>query len=232
MNIVVTGASRGIGFDTVFELSRDLQNHVIAISRNEEKLRVLQEKCRANGKNISIHKSDISNLDARGLEAIIAPYGHIDVLINNAGTLINKKFADLEMAEWKMIFDVNLFGTVNLIKALLPYMKKNSFAHIVNIGSMGGVQGTSKFHGLTAYSASKAAIANLTECLAEELKEFGISVNCLALGSVNTEMLNEAFPDYRAPTNADEMAKFIAYFSLNAGRLMNGKIIPVSINTP
>lgn len=231
MNIVVTGASRGIGFDTVCELSSDPQNHIIAISRNEEKLRVLREKCAANG-NVSVYKADISNLDIKAITAMIAPYGNIDILINNAGTLINKKFADLQIAEWKEIFDVNLFGTVNLIKALLPYMKKGSFSHIVNIGSMGGIQGTSKFQGLTAYSASKAALANLTECLAEELKEFGISVNCLALGSVNTEMLNEAFPDYKAPTNADEIAKFIAYFSMSAGRLINGKIIPVSINTP
>ena len=133
---------------------------------------------------------------------------------------------------WRTIFEVNLFGVVQLIQALLPQLSTASKAHIVNIGSMGGVQGSSKFPGLSAYSASKAAIANLTECLAEELKDKNISVNCLALGAIQTEMLAEAFPGYEAPVTSKAMAAYLAEFALNGHQFHNGKIIPVAVSTP
>jgi NAD(P)-dependent dehydrogenase (short-subunit alcohol dehydrogenase family) len=110
---------------------------------------------------------------------------------------------------------------------LMPYG-----SHIINISSMGGFQGSSKYRGLSYYSASKAAIACLSECLAEEFSESGIRVNCLALGSVQTEMLAEAFPGYKAPVDASEMAHFISDFALNGSKYFNGKIIPVAINNP
>jgi len=165
-------------------------------------------------------------------DAIIAKFSKVDVLINNAGKLINKKFMEMSREEWASVFDLNFFGIVQLIKTLQPFLAKSTLAHVVNIGSMGGVQGSSKFNGLSAYSASKAALANLTECLAEEFKELNIRMNCLALGAVNTEMLKDAFPGYVAPVNSAEMAEFIAHFSVTAHRFMNGKVIPVSINTP
>src|SRR5581483_7914106 len=102
----------------------------------------------------------------------------------------------------------NFIGHVRIIQNLLPLMPAN--AHIVNIGSMGGFQGSSKFPGLSAYSASKAALHNLTECLAQEFIDLGIKVNCLALGSAQTEMLEKAFPGYESPVMAFEMGKYIA----------------------
>jgi NAD(P)-dependent dehydrogenase (short-subunit alcohol dehydrogenase family) len=97
---------------------------------------------------------------------------------------------------------------------------------------MGGVQGSAKFAGLSAYSSSKAALCTLTECLAEELKLENISVNCLALGAVQTEMLSKAFPGYRAPLSASEMAEFIVQFARSGHYYFNGKILPVSSTTP
>ena len=97
---------------------------------------------------------------------------------------------------------------------------------------MGGFQGSSKFPGLSVYSASKSAVAGFSECLAEELKEKNIQVNCLALGAAQTEMLAEAFPGYEAPVSANKMAEFIGDFSLNANQWINGKVIPVSLSTP
>ena len=105
-------------------------------------------------------------------------------------------------------------------------------AHVVIIGSMGGLQGSKKFPGLSAYSAAKGALAILTECLAEEWKQVGISVNCLCLGAVNTEMLDEAFPGYKAPVNAADMARFIGDFALSAHDFMNGRILPVALSDP
>lgn len=104
--------------------------------------------------------------------------------------------------------------------------------HIVNISSMGGFQGSVKFPGLSAYSASKGALAILTECLAEELKDKNIKVNCLALGSSQTEMFEAAFPGMQAGTLAFEMGRYVADFALNGSKYFNGKIIPVSNTTP
>ena len=97
---------------------------------------------------------------------------------------------------------------------------------------MGGFQGSSKYRGLSYYSAAKAALSCLSECLAEEFREDGIIVNCLALGSVQTEMLEEAFPGYKAPVSAREMAELIADFAVKGSRFFNGKIIPVAFSNP
>ncbi|GAA4467850.1 SDR family oxidoreductase [Nemorincola caseinilytica] len=230
MNIVITGASRGIGYHTALELAKDPANRVIALSRNTAALDVLRSN--APHGNIYIFPADLATSTVADLEAILAPCEEVDVLINNAGVLMNKPFAMTDMGMWQRTFEANLFGTVKMVQAAIPLMQKSAVAHIVNIGSMGGVQGTSKFPGLAAYSASKAAIANLTECLAEELKPLNIKVNCLALGAVNTEMLNEAFPGYQAPVGAEEMARMVAHFCLHNHRFMNGKIVPVSTSTP
>jgi NAD(P)-dependent dehydrogenase (short-subunit alcohol dehydrogenase family) len=156
---------------------------------------------------------------------------HIDILINNAGTLINKSFDAMSADEVNRLFSVNYTAPALLIKNLLPLLKAGK-AHIVNITSMGGVQGSVKFAGLAHYSASKAALAVLTECLAEEYKNDDLVFNALALGSVQTEMLAEAFPNYKAPVTPEQMGAFIANFAINGRAFFNGKIIPVSITTP
>lgn len=97
---------------------------------------------------------------------------------------------------------------------------------------MGAFQGSAKFAGLSAYSASKAALHTLTECLALELADRQIKVNCLALGSAQTEMLEQAFPGYQSPVMAFEMGKYIADFALTGHRFFNGKILPVAVTTP
>jgi len=128
------------------------------------------------------------------------------------------------------VYRVNVIGVFALTQLVLPHMPKNG--HVVTISSMGGVQGSMKFPGLSAYSSSKAAVITLTELLAEEYKETGPSFNVLALGAVQTEMLEEAFPGYKAPTTPEEMAAYIAEFSLNANKFYNGKLLQVSNSTP
>jgi len=228
--ILITGASRGIGYDTVLELAKNPTNHVIALSRNEEKLGTLLAATTFN--NIQTFPFDLANFEASILSAQLEDIPKIDVLINNAGLLVNRPFEELSLKDWRTIFDINLFGVVELIQNLLPKLIAAQSAHIVNIGSMGGVQGSSKFPGLSAYSASKAALANLTECLAEEFQEKNIKVNCLSLGAIQTEMLAEAFPGYEAPVTSASMATYLAWFALNGHQFHNGKIIPVAISTP
>ncbi len=170
--------------------------------------------------------------DYAGLQQFITANfdNKIDVLVNNAGVLINKPFAQLLETDFVEMLQSNYIGHVRIIQALLGFMGEGS--HILNIGSMGAFQGSAKFPGLAAYSASKAALHTLTECLAQELVEQGIKVNCLALGSAQTEMLEQAFPGYESPVMAFEMGKYIADFAVTGHRFFNGKVLPVAVTTP
>ena len=154
----------------------------------------------------------------------------LDIVINNAGHLVNAPFTELSNLDIAAMIEVNFTGPAKLLKALMPLMNAN--AHVVNISSMGGFQGSSKYKGLSYYSASKAALACLSECLSAEFIEDEISVNCLALGSVQTEMLEKAFPGLKAPVQAKEMARYIADFALTGHKIFNGKVIPVAVNNP
>ena len=229
-NILITGASRGIGYDTVIELAKNPMTQLFALSRNKTKLEQLREA--VDSDRVHIIPFDLTNFNESILASHLKDVNKIDVIINNAGLLINQPFEILKIEDWKTIFEVNLFGIIRLIKFLLPQLTNAEKTHIVNIGSMGGIQGSSKFSGLSAYSASKAALANLTECLAEEFKDKNINVNCLALGAIQTEMLAEAFPDYAAPVTSKEMATYLAWFALHGHHFHNGKIIPVAVSTP
>jgi short-subunit dehydrogenase len=232
MKIVVTGASRGIGFELVKQFSAAADNTVFAVSRNLSKLEQLKKECIND--NVIIIPCDLS-IPAE-VEMLIATLKQktqtIDALVNNAGTLVNKPFSEITSADLEYVYNVNVFSVVRMIQGVLPIMNEKEKSHIVNISSVGGFQGSAKFAGLSAYSSSKAALVCLTECLAEEFKDRNIAFNCLALGAVQTEMLNEAFPGYKAPVSATEMAVYVSDFVLNAHRVMNGRIIPVSLSTP
>lgn len=230
-NIIITGASGGIGKATAIKLSQDSNNRLILISRDEVKLTNLLKEIKDKQAQVNIIPFDLISGDYTGLVTKIrAIVGGIDILINNAGALVNKPFNDISSEDFDRVLNTNFKGPFFLIQQLLPSLNRG--AHIVNISSMGGFQGSVKFPGLSVYSSSKGALATLTECLALELSPLGISVNCLALGSVQTSMLEEAFPGYVAPTSSESMAEFISYFALNANTWINGKIIPVSLSTP
>ncbi|MEW4925056.1 SDR family oxidoreductase [Algibacter sp. 2305UL17-15] len=224
-NIIITGTSRGIGFELV-QLFSKAGHQVLALSRNEKPIQNLKLN------NVTCFSFDLNDPKAyQKVEGFISKeWDKVDVLINNAGALLNKPFTETSMDEFEAVYKTNVFGVAELTRVVLPFMKKES--HVVTISSMGGVQGSMKFPGLAAYSSSKAAVITLTELLAEEFKESGISFNVLALGAVQTEMLEEAFPGYQAPTTALEMAEYIFDFSLNGNAYYNGKLLQVSNSTP
>lgn len=227
-NILITGASKGIGYATATLLAQKPNHQIITLSRNTSQLLDLK----ANTPNLFPFAFDLSNFDEKIITAIKSQFGEIHVLINNAGYLVKKPFEQLTDQDWQDSFEVNVFGVVKLIKSLMPCMGKTKRTHILNIGSMGGFQGAAKFAGLSAYSASKAALANLTETLAAELSAKNITVNCLALGSVQTEMFDEAFPNATAALQTHEIAEYIAWFALNGHSFHQGKVIPVAMSTP
>ena len=224
-NVVITGSSRGIGFELVKLFNKNNYN-VIALSRNTSSVSKL------NLNNVSTFSTDLSDSSSinKTVKFINNKFSSVDILINNAGKLINKPFVETTKQDFISVYSVNVFGLAELVKLLLPSFSDTS--HIINISSIGGIAGSSKFPGLSAYSSSKAALNVLTEMLYEEFKTSGPVVNTLALGAVQTEMLEEAFPGYKAPLSSAEMANYIYDFSIKGHKYYNGKILPVSISNP
>ena len=224
-HIIITGTSRGIGFELV-HLFASQGHKVLALSRNAQPVTNLQFD------NISSFAFDLcEEEDYKKVTAFIKEeFKHVDILINNAGMLLNKPFAETTFQDFSKVYQTNVFGVSEMTRIVLPFMKTDG--HVVTVSSMGGIQGSMKFPGLSAYSSSKGAVITLTELLAEEYKETGPQFNVLALGAVQTEMLKEAFPDFQAPTSALEMARYINDFSLNGNKFYNGKVLQVSNSTP
>lgn len=223
--VIITGTSRGIGLELVHLFSK-AGYAVLALSRNAKPVSNL------NYENITALSFNLNNTeDYKRVEAfIVEEWTHVDILINNAGSIINKPFAETTLEDFHNVYGTNVFGVAELIRRVLPFMP--SSGHVVTISSMGGVQGSMKFPGLSAYSSSKGAVITLTELLAEEYKETGPSFNVLALGAVQTEMLAEAFPGYKAPTTPIEMANYIFDFATTGQQFYNGKLLQVSSSTP
>lgn len=228
MDIILTGASKGIGWELAKIFGNDPENRVLLIARDATRLELLKSECKSEG--VEIMPADISSLDfvKRLGSWVESRWGKVDLLINNAGTLVNKPFDQITYDDFDTTIAINYKAPFFITQELYPYLKKGDLKHVVNIGSMGGVQSSSKFPGLSIYSSSKMALSGLTECLATEFADDSISVNCLALGSVQTKMLEEAFPGYEAESSPEDMAAFIRDWAMGAGRMVSGKVIPVA----
>ena len=223
-NIIITGTSRGIGFELA-QIFADEGHKVLALSRNPRPI------LDVNHSNIATFSCDLCvQDDYKKVEEFIEEWEQVDVLINNAGALLNKPFAETRMEDFEAVYKVNVFAVAELTRLVLPKLPKDG--HVVTISSMGGIQGSVKFPGLSAYSSSKGAVITLNELWAEEFKESGPSFNVLAIGAVQTEMLAEAFPGYEAPVTANQMANYIKDFALTGHQFYNGKVLQVSTSTP
>ncbi len=216
--ILVSGSSSGIGLEICIQAS-DLGLNVLAISRNIEPLEGI-----LNLKANSVDITNDSQIEAY-VKKITSENIKIDILINNAGFLIKDSFKKTTYEIFKQTYDVNVFGLASLTRALLPIINKDG--QVINIASVGGLNASKKFPGLSAYSSSKGAVITLTEVLAEEYRS-GPRFNCLALGSVQTEMLRKAFPGYEAKVMPSDMAKQILDFALDESSLPNGEIIKLN----
>lgn len=235
LNVLITGASRGIGFEVARRFAAMGNHNIAAVARQADGLKNLKNACikeniQAHLYPIAFDLSTSDSYDTALLPQIAQFLPHVDILINNAGCLQNRPFEQLSEADMIEMMQVNFLAAARLTRAVLPLMRNGG--HVLNVSSMGGFQGSQKFGGLSMYSASKAALVALTECLAEEYKNTPIAFNCLTIGSVDTEMFRQAFPGHQAQHQADDMARFVADFALNGPRFFRGKVLPVSVSTP
>lgn len=222
-NIIITGTSRGIGYELALQFA-NAGHQVLALSRKTPQ--ALIEHPNVTCLAVDLSKDDLSQVE----NFLSKTWKHIDAIVHNAGALMLKPFAETTGLDFEKIYKVNVFAVANLTRICLPYLQSGS--HVVTISSMGGIQGSLKFAGLSAYTSSKGAVITLSELLSEEYKERGIAFNVLALGSVQTEMLAEAFPGYEAPISAKGMADYIFNFTLTGNQFYNGKVLQVSSSTP
>ena len=223
-NIIITGTSRGIGYELALQFAK-AGHQVLAISRKTPQALIENSNITCLSVDLGVEE-DLQNV----VDFLENTWKKVDIIIHNAGSLLHKPFEQITSNEFESIYKVNVFGVAALTRICIPYLEKGS--HVVTISSMGGIQGSMKFAGLSAYSSSKGAVITLSELLAEEYKEKGIAFNVLALGAVNTEMLQEAFPGYQAPISASEMANYIFDFALTGNKYYNGKVLQVSSTTP
>jgi len=224
-HVIITGTSRGIGLEMVKNFNaKGFTVH--ALSRNSSPV---EELNLSNCFSYSCDLSDETSIQ-HTLSGIREKTSSVEILINNAGKFLNQPFLESKLKDIRSVYDTNVFGVFSLTSMCMNTFK--DLKHVVNISSMGGIQGSVKFSGLAAYSSSKAALICLTELLAEEFKEDPIAFNCLALGAVQTEMLEDAFPGFEAPVTAKEMADYITEFSMNGHQYYNGKTLQVSNSTP
>tara|TARA_B100001173_G_C15922033_1_gene518976 strand:- start:318 stop:992 length:675 start_codon:yes stop_codon:yes gene_type:complete len=224
MNVLITGCSRGIGKAML---------DILIARPDVEKIYALSSNAEINFLSRKVVKISVDFLSEHWEENLKRTVDNniLHVVINNAGYLYKGDIEVTSQEEIYKMYRINYFGPLRIIQILLPNIKEGK-AHLVNIGSMGGFSGSAKYPGLSVYSSSKAALANLSECWAEELKVYGVKSNCLALGAVDTEMLQNAFPGYKSEVSSELMASRIIDFAFNYSEVINGKILPFSLSTP
>jgi len=227
--VCITGSGRGLGFELVQSFLNETELHVAAITRNGEILRKKLESSFPENR-LTVIEADISTDEGRDtIFTEIKNLPELGYIIHNAGMLLFKPFQEITEKELRDIYSINVFAPFLLTQKLLPLMHST---HTISISSVGGVEGSMKFAGLAAYSSSKAALNCLTEMLSEEFKETDNVFNCLALGSVDTEMFTAAFPGAVASSTTKDMADYIVSFAVKAPKIMRGKIISLSVSNP
>jgi 3-oxoacyl-[acyl-carrier protein] reductase len=228
--VVVTGASRGVGYETAKALALEHGCTVLAVGRDAVSLHQLKERCGAG--KVEPVVLDIAHADAPTILVGAVAGRRIHAIVHNAGALLKADMGTYTAEALTSLYHINVIAPLLITQALAPLLGGDPPGHLLHIGSMGGFQDSSKFPGLASYSSSKAALACLSQCLAEEFRDQGIRSNCLALGAVDTAMLRAAFPGYTAPVGAEAMGAYVAHFSLEGHKLYNAKVLPVALGTP
>ncbi|HEV2477265.1 MAG TPA: SDR family NAD(P)-dependent oxidoreductase, partial [Candidatus Dormibacteraeota bacterium] len=204
--VVVTGASSGIGRATAQLLARN-GAHVILVSRTREKLDALAEEISEAGGRASVYPADLSDLDACDamIHQVLEDFGRVDILVNNAGRSIRRSIDSSydRFHDFQRTMQLNYFGAVKLLLAVLPGMRSRHSGHIINISSI-GVQAYPPRFG--AYVASKSALASLSRCIAPEVVDDGVAITNIHMPLVRTPMIAPTSMYRNFPTSSPEEA--------------------------
>ncbi|MDD7972921.1 SDR family NAD(P)-dependent oxidoreductase [Roseinatronobacter alkalisoli] len=237
---IITGTTSGIGAAIARALAA--QGHaLLLVGRREDAGRELADALRAEGTEVVFHAADLSDSAAPEavIKAAIAAFGRVDILINNAGLLSHGRAEDTTDAVWNRIMDVNLGAVFRLSRAVLPALRAQGGGAIVNIASDWALVGAK---GAVAYAVSKAAVAQLTRCMAQDHAHEGIRINAVCPGDTDTPMLAagltgraraEALARYGANIpmgrvgTPEDIARVTAFLTSDAAEYMTGALIPV-----
>ncbi|MDP9361744.1 MAG: SDR family oxidoreductase [Acidobacteriota bacterium] len=222
---IVTGASTGIGRASAEMLA--MRGALVAIFARS--LDTLQEVASQHEGRMLAIDGDVS--EPKAIERLFAEtesrFGDCDILVNCAGMIDPKPFLDVTPEQWDRMFAVNVRGTYLTTRRALPSMIARRSGAIVNVASISGVIGPEKFPGFVSYAASKAAVISMTEALAVEVKQFGIRVNSVSPGSVDTRMWAEASGGAPALMTPGEVAEVICFLASERARAVNGQDVHV-----
>lgn len=188
-NALITGAGKGIGKAVALQLAKEGVN-VALLARTTTNLETVADEIKTFGVKVLVVSADVANIDSvnNAVSVVEQEFGHIDILINNAGIASFGKFLELSPAEWEKIVQVNLFGTYYVTRAALPKMIERQTGDIVNISSTAGQRGAAL---TSAYSASKFGVLGLTESLMQEVRKHNIRVTALTPSTIATDMAKD-----------------------------------------
>lgn len=228
---IVTGAGRGIGAATARLLAAGGATVVLASRTSAELDAVATELGADRALAVPTDLADEASIVAL-FEATVRRFGDLHVLVNNGGTFRNAAAEEMSAAEWDAVMDVNARGTFLASReALRRFRRLGHGGAIVNVSSLGGIRGTAKFPGFSAYTVSKFAVVGLTECLAVEARPLGVRVNCVAPGAVDTRMMREAAPFLKTSTTPDDVARTIRFLCDDAeSGAVTGAVLEIHSN--
>ncbi len=228
---IITGAGSGIGQATAQRFAR-AGARVVLFGRTEEALEATAAQIRGAGGEALVVQGDVAlEENVRDLfQRALDTYGRVDILINCAGVVAVRPFAEMDVETWDRVLNINLRGTFLCCREAFRAMARQNGGVILNISSLSGVKGVEKFPGLSAYNVSKAGVASLTEILAVEGKAQNIHVAAVSPGAVDTEMLRQAAPHLKAGMTPEEMAEILLFMAGDAGRLLSGTNLEIFSN--
>lgn len=227
--VLITGGGSGIGAACAEEFFRR-ERPVVLVGRTASRLKETAKRL-GDPRRVLTVAGDVGDeaFASRVFEEATRRFRAVDVLVNNAAELVKKPFLDTTAAEWDATMRTNLRGPFLFSREFLRAAKRGRT--IVNIGSLAGAHGTSKFPGLSAYTVSKYGITGLTAALAVEARPLGVAVFCVAPGAVDTAMLHKAAPGLKAGAGPDDVARVVAELAESAAPdMLSGALIPLDTN--